>query len=331
MTPQLFFATDVIAVFSILVIGARVLASSPSSYNARLIAIMCVNSACMRVLARHEYQFWIPAPYRLDVGALEIVLNVARNLTPGVFMLLCHSLFVDRQRMPRWLLALFMVQVLFEDPLPLLLGMAATQDSPFQVVAALLQLLFVGCGLYWIVSGWQTDLVDDRRRLRWAFLVVVGGFVFAAVLLERLLIPWQNVLSFQVHMLLSAFGTALIVVALFALLRSDVSAFTDPYRSETIPPPAAGSSSRNDADLEALLHALRAAKIYRDGTLTIASLAAKVRLPEYRVRKLVVVTAMRGVLRSLRIDALSCVVASCNSRSWSVQVRCSEFALTHFH
>src|SRR5262245_27748881 len=109
MTPQLFFATDVIAVFSVLVIGARVLASRPSSYNARLIAIICVNSACMRVLARHEYQFWIPAPYRIDVGALEIVLNVARNLTPGVFMLLCHSLFVDRQRMPRWLLALFMV------------------------------------------------------------------------------------------------------------------------------------------------------------------------------------------------------------------------------
>ena len=53
--PALYFAIDVIGVFSILLLGLRVLITSPKQLNARLLAVICLNSACAVVLARQDY------------------------------------------------------------------------------------------------------------------------------------------------------------------------------------------------------------------------------------------------------------------------------------
>ncbi len=46
---------------------------------------------------------------------------------------------------------------------------------------------FVSAGIYWIVGGWRVDLIENRRKLRWMFLLLFGSLVFVMVLLERLL------------------------------------------------------------------------------------------------------------------------------------------------
>jgi hypothetical protein len=73
MSTQLFFfAVDVIGFFSVLLFGLRVLVTSPKRLNARLLALICFNSACATVLARQDYAFWIPDAYQLHVGMLRI-------------------------------------------------------------------------------------------------------------------------------------------------------------------------------------------------------------------------------------------------------------------
>src|SRR5271169_5520093 len=115
MSTQLFFfAVDVIGFFSVLLFGLRVLVTSPQQLNARIIALICFDSACAIVLARQDYAFWIPEAYQLHVGMLRFPLHVARNLTPGLLMILCHSLFQDGSKMPRWLVGAFALQVLME-------------------------------------------------------------------------------------------------------------------------------------------------------------------------------------------------------------------------
>src|ERR1700722_14327725 len=115
MSTQLFFfAVDVIGFFSILLFGLRVLVTSPKQLNARLVALICFNSACATVLARQDYAFWIPEAYQLHVGLLRVALHIARNLTSGVLMILCHSLFQDESKMPRWLLGAFALQIIME-------------------------------------------------------------------------------------------------------------------------------------------------------------------------------------------------------------------------
>src|SRR5580704_6649315 len=205
MSAQLFFfAIDVVGFFSILLFGLRVVVTRPKQLNAQLIALICFNTACAIVLARQDYAFWIPEAYQLHVGVLRIPLHIARNLTAGLLMVLCHSLFQDESKLPRWLAGAFGLQVLMEFAA----ASRSTNDSEwqyslYQSVPALLQLLFVACALYWMLRGWRTDLVEARRRLRWTFLLIVGTFMFFVILLERLLVPWDSIAMFYVHIAFS--------------------------------------------------------------------------------------------------------------------------------
>ena len=280
-----FFAVETIGLFAVVLLGSRLIGSAPARRNVQLAALICLNAACARLLARQEYSYFIPAAYDIDVGVLASPMNLLRNMTPGLFMVLCHSLFREGQRLPRWLLGAFVVQCLLEEPAPLLLGAKAAQYDLLKVVPATLQLLFVGFGLYWTLSGWRIDLVEDRRRLRKIFIAIVGTFVFAMILGERLLIPWQSAALFDMHITLSVIGALLSTVMLWIMFRPNAAAYLDPLRSETVrvalePPP-------DDSDLEALRRVLDVERVYHDSELTVASLAARVAIPEYRLRRVI--------------------------------------------
>lgn len=288
---SLFFAIDVIGVFSILLFGVRVLITSPKQLNARLLALICFNSACAVVLARQDYAYWIPDAYQLHVGVLRFPLHIARNLTPGVLMLLCFSLFQDETKFPRWLIGAFALQVSMEAVSALRsIGEATSQHDFLQVAPALLQLLFVGFALYWMLRGWRADLVEARRRLRLVFLIVVGTFMFAAILLERVFMPWESIATFYVHIVLSIFQTGLSVTALL-MFRSGEPLYVDPFRGEEKSDTPEASMVAVESAHEPAIAAIQAAftqqRLYRDGELTVASLAAKLGMPEYRLRKLI--------------------------------------------
>jgi AraC-like DNA-binding protein len=287
----LFFAIDVIGIFSILLLGTRVLISSPKQLNARLLALICFNSACAVVLARQDYACWIPQAYQLHVGLLRFPLHIARNLTSGILMLLCFSLFQDETKFPRWLIGAFALQILMEAGNALRSVAETTSQHDFlQVAPALLQLLFVGFALYWMLRGWRADLVEARRRLRLMFLVIVGVFIFAAILLERVFMPWEDMATFYVHVALSIFQTGLSVLALL-MFRSGEPFYVDPFRGEKISGTAEASivpvEGGHEPAIAAIQEAFTRHRLYRDGELTVASLAAKLKMPEYRLRKLI--------------------------------------------
>jgi len=286
MKPHLlFFAVEAIGLFAVVLLGSRLIVSAPARRNVQLAALICLNAACARLLARQEYSFFIPSAYDIDVGVFAAPMNLLRNMTPGLFMVLCHSLFREGSRLPRWLLGAFVVQCLLEEPVPLLLGARAAQYDLLKVVPASLQLLFVAYGLYWTLSGWRADLVEDRRLLRKMFIAIVGTFVFAMILGERLLIPWQSAALFDVHITLSMVGALLSTAMLWIMFRPDAAAYLDPLRSEAVP--AAVERPPDDSDLEALRRVLDVERVYHESELTVASLAERVAIPEYRLRRVI--------------------------------------------
>src|SRR4051812_8800322 len=112
MSEQLvFFSLDIIAVFAVLLFGVHTLFTAPRQLNARLIALISLNSACAILLSRQELSYWIADAYQINVGMLRLPFHIARNLTPGLLMILCHSLFQDRSRLPRVLFVAFAVQI----------------------------------------------------------------------------------------------------------------------------------------------------------------------------------------------------------------------------
>jgi AraC-like DNA-binding protein len=292
-TQQLFFTVDVIGFFSVLLFGLRVLVTSAKQRNARLIALICLDSACAIVLARQDYAYWIPEAYQMHVGLLRIPFHIARNMTSGLLMILCHSIFQDESKLPRWLTGAFVLQVVMESAGALRSTNGSEwQHDILQVVPALLQLLFVGCALYWMLRGWGADLVETRRKLRWIFLLIVGTFMFFSILLERLLIPWGSIAEFYVHLTLSMLLAMLAVFALLATFRSDEPIYIDPFRDETSRTPRAAVKSApvvgaHDGAIAAVRRAFVEQHVYRDGELTVASLAQKLAMPEYRLRKLI--------------------------------------------
>jgi AraC-like DNA-binding protein len=295
MSIQLFFfAIDVIGFSSILLFGLRVLVTSPKQRNAQVIALICFNTACAIVLARQDYAYWIPEAYRVHVGILRIPLHIARNLTSGLLMILCHSLFQDERKLPRWLAGAFGLQILMEFAGALRSTNGSEwQFDLFQTIPALLQLLFVGCALYWMLRGWGTDLVEARRRLRWIFLLIVGTFMFFVILMERLLVPWGSIAMFYVHTAFSILQTMLAAFALLSISRADDPIYIDPFRDEKAGPPSLEPKSvpaglgAQDSAIAAVQRAFVEQHVYRDGELTVASLALKLAMPEYRLRKLI--------------------------------------------
>ena len=281
----LFFAVETIGLFAVVLLGSRLIVSAPERRNVQLAALICLNAACARLLARQEYSFWIPAAYDIDVGVFASPMNLLRNMTPGLFMVLCYSLFREGHRLPRWLLGAFVVQCLLEEPVPLLLGSSAAQYDLLEVVPAVLQLVFVVTGLYWTLSGWRADLVEDRRQLRKIFIAIVGTFVFAMVLGERLLIPWQSAVLFEAHVVLSLVGALLSTVVLWIMFRPDAAAYLDPFRSEVVR--VAVERRRMIRTWRRYGAVLDVERIYHDSELTVAALATRVAIPEYRLRRVI--------------------------------------------
>ena len=103
--PVLFLSLDIATIVCAALVGLRVLASWPRLRTAQLVAMIAFCGVCDVILGRYDYRYWIPAPFDFDVGAFEPLLNLARNLTPGLFMILTFILFTDRRRFPPLLLA----------------------------------------------------------------------------------------------------------------------------------------------------------------------------------------------------------------------------------
>jgi AraC-like DNA-binding protein len=285
--PLVFFSLDVATVVCAALLGVRVLASRPRLRSAQLIALIAFCIVCGVVLGHQEYGYWMPPAFRIDVGGWAGFLNLARNLTPGVFMLLCFDLFTDRRRFPRWLLVLLIVQLALEEPGRSVIAPAwryarlATQTAP-----ALLQTLFAAFALYWTVADWRVDLIERRRRTRVLTLVVSGLLTIVSGLLTRVLIDPDSPANYVVHLALTAADLAIIAFVLFQLTSGDIGRYLA-FETPAPRPPRASAEADLAPALARLTRLLEQEHVCQQEGLSLKRLADLVGLPEYRLRRLI--------------------------------------------
>jgi AraC-like DNA-binding protein len=287
--PLIFLAIEVATMVCAALLGVRVLASRPRLRSAQLLALIAFGAMCGIVLGHQDYGYWIPPAFRIDVGGWAGFLNLARNLTSGLFMLLCFALFTDRRRFPRWLLALLVVQLGLEEPARELIpptwryARFATQTAP-----ALLQTLFVGFALYWTVADWRVDLVERRRRARALTLVIIGLVAIGSVLLTRVLIDQNSRANFFAHVALTATDLVILAFVLFWLTEADVGRRLDFGAVEAaVRPPRPAVDAELGSALARLTALMEDEGVCRQEGLSLKTLADRVGLPEYRLRKLI--------------------------------------------
>ena len=284
----LFFAIDVVAFLTIALTGMSFLVSQPKNFNARLWSLIAFNSLCYIIFTRYIYSHLIPAPYQIDPGGLLIPIRFAMNFTPGLFMILAHSLFQDGRKFPRWLLAAFALQVLLEEPIPLALSIdVALGDFLFETVPALLQLMFTCFAMAWTISDWRADMIEERRKLRMIFLLIIGIIIIMSVVMGRVLVPLGLVTPLATYLSSSIFCAANGIMGLIVILRGGTHFFIEPGRPSISAPAVSKEDALSDADALTITQAFKESHIHREGGLSIGSLAAKLAIPEYRLRKII--------------------------------------------
>ena len=286
--PLFFLSVDIAIIVCNALFAARVLASRPRLLSAQLIALITFNTICYIVLSRYEYRYWIPEPYRFEVGGLATFLNFARNLTPGLFMILCFTMFADRPRFPRWLLCLFLVEMFLEVPMRWLISGGSTADIATRVVPATLQAVFVGFALYWSITNWRADLIESRRRARMLAIVIIGLNIIGSTLFLRVLIPQNGVENYYAHLVLTLSNLPIVLFVLVFLSDEDLRAPLDADAQPATPGTESPAVSAEIAGLLARLASLmETERVYRRPSLSVKELADLAQTPEYRLRKII--------------------------------------------
>ena len=292
----LFFGIDCVAIFVSLAVATVLLAVRPNATAARLGALISVNSAGFVVFSRAMFGGWIPEPFRFDASEpFFLTLRVLMNTTPGAFMLLAFVLFQNSlNRFPRWLLALLALQVGLEDLIPWLFGVTTHPSTVptmtdsnavlyfvFETAPALLQAGFIGAAMFWVAKDWRGDLVDFSRQLRLLLMTVIAISFVSYTLLTRLVFGYADIRIMYFHEAYLAFGVLVNCAVLAALVHAALA-----QRRPSAPAPAPSVDPTDDLDFAAFETAMRG-QVYHEAGLTIASLAVRLGIPEYRLRRLI--------------------------------------------
>jgi AraC-like DNA-binding protein len=283
-----FFAIDVATAFAAVLLGLRALQRWRLP-TAQLVVAIAFNSFCDVVLGRSDYSYWIPAALQINVyGALAVIFNIARNLTPFLFAAFCFMEFSDRPRFPRWLYPLLAIQLFFEVAARWFIPSTAPDiDLRIQAVPSLLQTLFIVMALYWTIAGWRGDLIETRRRTRLLLAVAIGINMLLSGIVSRLLIgpiTYNTPANYYQHVALVFSHLVLLVFVLFQFADSGIDTYLDPLRRRVPAPPVTNPDAAALARLAALM---QDEHLYRRAGLTLKALADKAGIPEYRLRRLI--------------------------------------------
>ena len=148
-------------------------------------------------------------------------------------------------------------------------------------------LLAVGAALVQVLAGRAGDLVEARRRLRVRFVAAIGAFSAIIVTASLFLHGGRDTPAFgyadAIGNLAIAGVVATVVLSLGPSPLLEPLALAPPRRrTET-----ADADPRESALLEALRRRMQEERAYREEGLNIAALAARLAIPEYRLRRLI--------------------------------------------
>jgi AraC-like DNA-binding protein len=221
---------------------------------------------------------------RLALGIAWILIWPFSVAGAGLFWLFAIELFEDRDRFDfRCLL-----------PIAALLALGSGTKLASGNVAQglwlghnLLGAVLMAHVLFLIAAGWKSDLVEPRRRLRGPVLAAGAAYAFAITIIESGEILWRSAEAFSPIAATLLF--AMSMAGVLAFLRADLALF-GPSREAPVDeaPAELAELAEEDARAAAILDGLmRNERLSREPGLTVGALAARLRMPEYRLRRLI--------------------------------------------
>jgi AraC-like DNA-binding protein len=246
---------------------------------ARLAAAFALGSAAHAVTATSGVAPPV-SPWHAGLIALS-----AGNVV--VFWLFARALFDDGFELRRWHAAPWIGMVALSLANCLVLVPAQTLDPRiFAIAMSMMSLVFVALAIGQTIASWSADLIEERRRLR-VFVVVATAAYAGLNAVVQIFAPVSG----------SPGTLATANAAILAALVIAIAISLTRVKGETIfasagRPAAAAvvSNEQSGSDrklLDALMRLMSDERIYRHEGITIGTLAAKLAVPEYKLRRLI--------------------------------------------
>jgi AraC-like DNA-binding protein len=262
----------------LLVLAASLFRGFGTVLAGRLAAAFALGSAAHAVTASIGASSQVAA-----VHAPVIALSTGNVV---VFWLFTRALFDETFRL-RWWHALIWVAVAVFSFVNCMWLAPASGVRPSIIAINLLALGFIVLAVAQTITSWSADLVEHRRRVR---VFIVGAAALYGGLNAVLQISLSGSGSAEIASTVNSAVLAAVVAAIsIAMMRVDGADLfpAAPAIQADVRDVAIVESSADHKLVEALMRLMGDERIYRHDNVTIGTLATKLAIPEYRLRRLI--------------------------------------------
>ena len=210
-----------------------------------------------------------------------------------VFWLFTRALFDDAFELRRWHALVWAAVTAFSFVNCMWIAPSFGANARIAIVTNnLLSLGFIALAVGQTIASWSSDLVEGRRRLR---VFIVSSSALYGGINAVLQISVSGGAATEIANTANALVLACIVAATaWLMLRVDGADLFSAPSTAIVAADAAGQSvvveDAGVADkklLDALMRLMAEERVYRHEGMTIGSLATKLRVPEYKLRRLI--------------------------------------------
>jgi AraC-like DNA-binding protein len=275
--PALDLALRAATVGLLLVLAATLFRDFRHVVTGRLATAFALGSPAHAV----TYAIGTPAPATL--WHAPVIAISTGNIV--VFWLFTRALFDDSFRLRPWHAGVWIAVAAFSFVNCALVAPSSGGARLSVIAINLLVLGFIALAVVQTISSWSADLVEGRRRVR-LFIVVAAtlyGGVNAVLHLAITDVRTAEIAN-AVNAAMLAAIVAAICIAMFRVDGAELFAAT-PAASEAAPQP--DTSAADQKLVDALMRLMADERIYRHDNVSIGTLATKLSIPEYRLRRLI--------------------------------------------
>ena len=214
---------------------------------------------------------------------------IALSTGDAVVVWLFTRALLDDTFVPRWWHALIWAAVAAYSFVSCLWIAPVVHGRPAIIAVNLLALCFIVLALAQTITSWSADLVERRRNLR---VFIVGATVLYGGVTALLQISiWGRDTAAIANVANAAVLTGIVAAISYAMMRVDAAdLFPAPVEAAADVPGPAAVVEDTGADkklVDALTRLMADERIYRHDNISIGTLATKLAIPEYRLRRLI--------------------------------------------
>ncbi|TRX55720.1 helix-turn-helix domain-containing protein [Thalassomonas sp. M1454] len=209
---------------------------------------------------------------------------IAGNLLPGVFYLVCVSLFREQVKLKSWQFSLATTPAIILLVAQMVqINLNLESDSailyPSKVFVLILDLGLACYALFVAIKSWRNDLVADRRIVRGGVISIAATYIILVILLGQVVqVNWSWLNPLEMALL------ALLMTGLnFYMFRvKPDSLFAKPVNTEVNE-----ALPVEDAALQSLKQTMLDESLYKQEGLTISQLSKSIGIAEHKLRVLI--------------------------------------------